>query len=334
MITLPQAERFLIRQPGVFYAWGYGRQSHRDQIDANEGIPQQGVRTTAYFKAQLEPLGVQWGGFIPDDSPVSARTNPFMLRFAGRTLMTLMREGDHFIVDKVDRLWRSVADFIDVRRMFEARRVTLHICNLMGATSVQLGTPAGDFLMNIMVAGAQMESDQCSDRTRARFAGRRAEGRYPGSPTPLGCKRIGEVEKANGRVIRDSRLFIWCPDQRKFMGEIVRLADEEGMNCRDIRSLMLTHFREFMGERFFKGFIAMKDWPAFNIAKTYWREKQYRALGDFDPNTIKFIVFDPTNITGKRFRDIGRSEPGTPNPYPFLDGEPVPTIGALRKGSA
>jgi len=40
-------------------AYGYGRQSHRDQIDAAEGIPQQGVRTKAYFTAQLEPQGVR-----------------------------------------------------------------------------------------------------------------------------------------------------------------------------------------------------------------------------------------------------------------------------------
>jgi DNA invertase Pin-like site-specific DNA recombinase len=240
-------------------AYGYGRQSHRDQIDAAEGIPQQSVRTKAYFTAQLELLGVKWGGFIPDESAVSARTNPFMLRHPGKLLFDLLQPGDHFIVDKVDRLWRSVADFVDVRRMFEQRKVTLHICNLMGATSVQLGTPAGDFVMNIMVAGAQMESDQCSDRTRARFAGRRAEGRYPGSRTPLGCKLIGSIEKVGSQVVSDTRQFIWCPERRRFMGELVRLADEDGKNCSDIRGLLRTHFRELMGDRFFRDVIAVGD---------------------------------------------------------------------------
>ena len=256
-----------------------------------------------------------------------------MLRHAGKMLFDLMRPGDHFIVDKVDRLWRSVGDFVDVRRMFEQRKVSLHICNLMGATSVQLGTPAGDFLMNIMVAGAQMESDQCSDRTKARFAGRRAEGRYPGSRTPLGCKLMGKIEKVGTRVVSDTRHFIWCPDKRRFMGELVRLADEEELNCLDIRGLLRTRLREFMGERFFKEVIAPSNWTAFCISKYYWREKQYRALPYFDPNTVLFRVFDPPTSTGMKFRDIGRSEPNMPNLYPFLDGRAIPTAEELRRAA-
>jgi hypothetical protein len=75
-------------------AYGYGRQSHRDQIDANEVLPQQGVRTKAYFTAQLEPLGVKWGGFMADDSAVSARTNPFLDRLAGKALFMLLQPGE------------------------------------------------------------------------------------------------------------------------------------------------------------------------------------------------------------------------------------------------
>ena len=314
------------------WAFGYGRQSHRQSIDAGEAIPQQGIRTKAYFTAQLEPRGVQWGGFIPDESAVSARVNPFMLRHAGRTLFDLMRPGDHFIVDKVDRLWRSVADFVDVRRQFEQRKVSLHICSLMGATSVQLGTPAGDFLINILVAGAQMESDQCSDRTKARFAGRRAEGRYPGSRTPLGCKLLGKVEKVGNRVISDTRHYAWDMEYRRFMGEIVRLADEGGKSASEISKMISSHIRQLMGEEFFRKVIVGergKAWDSHTIVRHYWREKQYQALPWFNPNTVRFSAFDPPNSTP--FRDIGKNEPNTPNPYPFLDGKTPPTLAALQQ---
>ena len=55
-----------------------------------------------------------------------------MARIAGKQLMSIIQPGDHFIIDKVDRLWRSNEDFVDVMRMFKEKGVTLHICNLMG----------------------------------------------------------------------------------------------------------------------------------------------------------------------------------------------------------
>jgi len=117
------------------------------------------------------------------------------------------------------------------------------------------------------------------------------------------------------------------------MGEIVRLADEEGKNCRDIRGLLRTHIRESMGERFFREVIAPNNWTAFCISKYYWREKQYRALPHFDPNTVLFRIFDPPASTGMKFRDIGRSEPNMPIVYPFLDGRPIPTVEELRRAA-
>jgi len=134
-------------------------------------------------------------------------------------------------------------------------------------------------------------------------------------------------------VVSDTRQFVWWPDKRRFMGELARLAGEQGLNCSDIRGLLRTHLREFMGERFFRDVIAPNDWTAFCISKYYWREKQYQALPWFDPNTVLFRIFDPPASTGIKFRDIGRSEPSVPNLYPFLDGKPIPTAEELRRAA-
>jgi DNA invertase Pin-like site-specific DNA recombinase len=306
-------------------AYAYGRQSHKDQVEANEGIPQQGYRGRLYFDSNLAPDGVEWGEYIPDDRAISARNTPFQNRPAGRKLMRLLQRGDHLIIDKIDRLWRSVADFVDLTRTFREQGITLHITNLMGA-SVKMGTPMGDFMLNLMVSIAQLDSDVTSDRTCAHFAGRRAEGRYPGTAstaTPIGVKMIGKKTKD-----ADTRLLVWCPEQRKFMGEIVRLADEEGKTAEEIAGMIRTHFWKLMGKSFFD---PKRSWRAISIAKHYWREKQYRALPYFDPNTIRFSVFMLPNDSGIQFRDIGRAEPNDPNPYPFLDGRPIPTLEELRQ---
>lgn len=316
-------------------AYGYGRQSHRDQIDANEGIPNQGNRTRAHWEHFLKPKGVEHFEFIPDESAISARKNPFMARLAGKHLMSVVKPGDHFIIDKVDRLWRSNDDFVDVMRMFKEKGVTLHICNLMGLGSVTLGTPMGDFMMTLFVGIAQLESDQASDRIKSMFHARRLSATYPGAPPPIGTSRIGKVLKVNKKVVSDTRLLIWDPQIRRFMGEIVRLADEEGLDSRAISRIVMskksTHFQDLLGEKFFRDFIVYngKNWDGFNLMKYYWREKQYQALPVFDPNTIRFSIFLPT---GKfPFRDCGKMEPKTPNPFPFLDGRPIPTVEELRR---
>lgn len=94
---------------------------------------------------------------------------------------------------------------------------------------------------------------------------------------------------------------------------------------------MRTHFRQFMGSEFYKAEIEPHDWVAYSIAKLFfWRERQYRVLPEFDPNTIRFEIFNPL---GKfPFRDIGRSEPSTANPFPFLGGGSIPTIEELAAG--
>lgn len=314
------------------WAWAYGRQSDKDAIDAGEGIPNQGSRTRAYWEYNLKPNGVEQFFFIPDDSAISARTNPFMLRHAGKTLMTLMKEGDHFIIDKVDRLWRSMEDFVDVMKMFKARGIILHICNMMGA-SITLGTPMGDAFMNIAITFAQLESDQCADRTRQRKRAMRQQGRFHSgrAAIPIGCAVAGDVERVDGRTKSNTMVLYWDPQYRAFMGEIVRLVDEEGKTAWNVARMIKTHFRTMFGEKFYHerldGKGRGKKWEPLVITKHYWREKQYRALGDFDPNRVRFSIFNPP--ADVKFRDIGINEPNTPNPYPFLDGKPVPTAKEL-----
>ncbi|WP_315861209.1 recombinase family protein [Anatilimnocola floriformis] len=335
MLRLPNFQMKLPERLGP-WAWGYGRQSHQDAIDLGEAIANQGIRTRAYWERELRAKGVAHFTFVPDDYAVSARTNPFMLRVAGKMLFDLMRPGDHFIVDRVDRLWRSVADFIDVRRSFKSRGVTLHIVDALGA-SLQDGTPAGEFSLNLMVAAAQLESDQCSHRTKRRKKAMREQGRYHGNRrhVPLGCRVIGQLERTEGRTVKNTLQLVWDADYRRFMGEIVRIADELGNSAREVAKMIPQHFREFMGETFYRKAIVGergKTWDAHAIVRHYWREKQYQALPHFNPNTIRFSAFDPPESA--RFRDIGRNEPDTPNPFPFLDGRTPPTLEALKQLAA
>lgn len=310
-------------------AYGYARQSSDAQLE--NGIPNQHHHTRNYYEGLLKPKGVENFVFLPDDSAISARTNPFMLRHAGKALMQLLQPGDHFIIDKIDRLWRSSEDFVDVMRMFKQRGVTLHICNLMGA-NIQLGTPMGDFFMNVMVSIAQLESDQVSDRMKRAFQSKRLAGRYAGGrgAAPLGCRVVGELirDPTLLRTTTNTRTLQWDETYRALMGELVRLADEDQMTAFQIYHNQRKHLIEFVGKDFWKALTAKKHMGPMMICKHYWREKQYRVLPHFDPNRIRFGIFGQQTV---KWRDIGPNEPKTPNPFPFLDGRPIPTLEEFYK---
>src|SRR5690606_13039710 len=116
---------------------------------------------------------------------------------------------------------------------------------------------------------------------------------------------------------------------RSFMAEIVRIADETGRCATEISKLMPTHFREFMGDKFWRSHIASKSFDHHLTSRYYWRAKQLQDLPEFDPNRIRF-----KNFEYNRFRDIGRNEPAEPNFIPFLDGKPIPTLEELYRMGA
>lgn len=91
-----------------------------------------------------------------------------------------LREGDTFIVTKLDRLARSVADLVDITSKLHSKGVGLRIL----AMNLDTGTPTGKLMVNLLGSIAEFERELMLERQREGIAAAKAEGKYKGrAPT-------------------------------------------------------------------------------------------------------------------------------------------------------
>lgn len=143
-----------------------------------------------YYKAKLEPEGIEWGGFF-EDRAVSGGT-PLTDRPEGRKLWVSAQPGDHVVWTKIDRAFRSVKDGANVLTMLKDRGIRLHSLDIQLDTS----TPMGEFVIHLLILLAQLERSWISSRTREAWSALKDRGYQHTAHTsiPAGWKRIGTGE--------------------------------------------------------------------------------------------------------------------------------------------
>jgi DNA invertase Pin-like site-specific DNA recombinase len=86
------------------------------------------------------------------------------------------REGDVFMVTKLDRLGRSVRDLLTIVERLEAKGASLRV--LDGA--IDTSTANGRLQLNLLAAIAQFEREMMLERQREGIAKAKKDGRYKG----------------------------------------------------------------------------------------------------------------------------------------------------------
>jgi DNA invertase Pin-like site-specific DNA recombinase len=141
----------------------YSRVSHLDAVKG-VSLDKQIHDGWGYYESHLADQGVLRGEPIKERA-VSAFTVPFMERPEGGRLCHLLRPGDHLVIIRFDRAFRSVEDFARTWRILESRGIMVHILN----PQIDMTTANGRFMAQIYCAVAQMESDMKSERLREAF---------------------------------------------------------------------------------------------------------------------------------------------------------------------
>lgn len=100
------------------------------------------------------------------------------------------REGDIFVVTKIDRLARSVRDLMGIVDLLEKKKVDIRILNL----GMDTATPTGTLMLTILGAVAQFEREIMLERQREGIARAKSEGKYRGRK-PLPASITDEVIK-------------------------------------------------------------------------------------------------------------------------------------------
>lgn len=90
--------------------------------------------------------------------------------------LAFAREGDVFIVTKLDRLARSVSDLCSIVASLDKRGIGLRILGL----SIDTSTPTGKLMLNLLGSIAQFEREIMLERQREGIAKAKSLGKYKG----------------------------------------------------------------------------------------------------------------------------------------------------------
>ena len=180
------------QEPKVVRCGIYTRKSTNEGLDSDfSSIDNQREACESYIKSQREE---GWTLIEErfDDGGFSGGT---VERPALKRLLTGIEAGeiDCVVVYKIDRLSRSLLDFVRMLEMFEQRQVAF----VAVTQQINTTTSAGRLMLNVLMSFAQFEREIGSERTREKVHAARKKGRYIGGHPPLGY----DIDKEAHRLI-------------------------------------------------------------------------------------------------------------------------------------
>lgn len=192
--------------------YGYVRVSTDRQADEGESLGAQERRIEGYAMMQglaIDTVFVERG--VSGSKPLEERPE-------GRRLLAALQSGDTVITPKLDRMFRSALDALNVLGEIQKRGVSLHMIDLGGDVT---GNGISKLVFTILSAVAEAERDRIRERVRDVKADQRSRHRYLGGKVPFGW-RVG----SNGELVE-------VPEQQAAI-RCVRQLRDQGLSLRAI----------------------------------------------------------------------------------------------------
>jgi DNA invertase Pin-like site-specific DNA recombinase len=162
--------------------YGYCRVSTVAQADEGESLDVQQRQLGGYATMNglsLDKVFVERG--VSGSKPLAERPE-------GSRLLAVLQPGDVVITPKLDRMFRSALDALDVLGKLKQGGVALHMIDLGGDTT---GNGVSKLVFTILSAVAEAERDRTRERITEVKRDQRQRGRYLGGKLPFGW-RVGE----------------------------------------------------------------------------------------------------------------------------------------------
>jgi putative DNA-invertase from lambdoid prophage Rac len=160
--------------------YGYCRVSTARQASEGESLDVQRRQIEGYAHMHgLRLCGVTVEEGVSGSIPVHERPK-------GGPLFVKLRKGDVVIAPKLDQLFRSALDALQVVEDLRKRGVSLHLLDLGGDIS---GNGLSKLFLTIAAAFAEAERDRIRERIGQVKADQKARGRYLGGIVPFGYRR-------------------------------------------------------------------------------------------------------------------------------------------------
>jgi putative DNA-invertase from lambdoid prophage Rac len=159
--------------------YGYVRVSTSRQADEGESLALQQRQIEGYCMMNglvLDHVYVEGG--VSGSVPLSDREQ-------GAALLAILKPGDAVVTAKLDRMFRSALDALDVLAKLKARNVSLHMIDLGGDVT---GNGISKLVFTILSAVAEAERDRIRERVTSMKQDQKRRGRYLGGIKPWHCE--------------------------------------------------------------------------------------------------------------------------------------------------
>lgn len=140
---------------------------------------------------------------------------------------------DCVVVYKVDRLSRSLRDFVTLLQFFEEQQVTF----VSVTQNFDTNSSMGRLTLNILLSFAQFEREMISERTKDKMGAARKKGRWAGGRAPLGydLDRVNKKLVINLKEAEIIRHMFNLYLERKSLAEVAQTLNEEGYKTKTFR---------------------------------------------------------------------------------------------------
>jgi DNA invertase Pin-like site-specific DNA recombinase len=189
--------------------FGYARVSRRDQSVENQ-------------RQEIERAGYQVEFWYADEgisgSSAAAQRPQFKL------LLDRIRQGETLVVSKLDRLGRDAQDVGATLKELARREIAVIVLQL---GKVDLTSPAGKLLVQMLAAVAEMEKDLLVERTHAGLERAKSQGKTLGRPAKVTPKDRTEIIDQHQRGMSISALARHYQVSRATISRVIEAADAD-----------------------------------------------------------------------------------------------------------
>lgn len=180
-------------------AYLYGRHS-TDKQELTEDI--QHDMCMRFYERELKPKGVRLAGWFYDDALSSSVL--FGERDKGRVVMASVQPGDHIVMAKMSRTFRSVRDGENTLHQLGLRNVTVHPLDMQVDTT----RAHGRFVRTVWMAADQLWREVSREAAQETLAYRRSKGLPCSKSIPIGWKSVGQKPHRQYRVDQQERVLV------------------------------------------------------------------------------------------------------------------------------
>ena len=171
-------------------------------------------------------------------------------RPAGKRLLEDAKSGDTVIASKMDRMFRSAADALNMAAIFKEKNIKLVLVNI--GTEPVNGNGLAEFFFTIMAGVAQLERMLIWERMNDGKKAKIAKGGHAGGSAPYGFRIVGhgkasrlEPAEAEQKVIATVRA--WLKERAELsIAETRRRLVEEGLTSRNGKPFYLMQVKRIM----------------------------------------------------------------------------------------